>query len=259
MKSPQFQCLLTLLFTLLTTTSLAEVNQIEKYTWKKTTTAKVVRIDNPIGDIRLRFGGYADEFELIAMVQHIESVGHVQVAERVEGDTYFLGVERINKATGELIDLKQNDKARIDFTVFVPQGRTVYATTEHGLAEARKMRDPVVLSTQSGQVFLRDNKNTVQASTVSGEIIANLIDIESTEKQTFKTVSGLIDLWIGDHSKNDVTMATSGDIISDFSTQMKRDMSQEPNKHVTVKANGGGNPIEATSKRGQIALRVYPQ
>lgn len=259
MKSFQFRCAVALLFTLLTATSLAEVNQIEKYTWKKKTDAKVVRIDNPIGDIRLRFGGYNDEFELIAMTQHIESVGYIQVKERIEGDTYFLGVERIDKASGQIIELKQNDKARIDFTVFVPLGRSVFATTDHGLAEARKMRDPVVLKTQSGQIFLRDNKNTIQASTVSGEIIANLIDIESTEKQTFQTVSGLIDLWIGDHSKNDVVMATSGDIISDFSTSMNRDMSKEPNKTVTVKANGGGAKIEATSKRGQIALRVYPQ
>lgn len=258
MRFSQFKFSISILFILLSLNAAAEINKIEKQTWKKTTSAKVLKVNNPIGDIRLRFGGYGDEFELIAMVQHIESVGQIRVSEKIEGDTYYLGVERFDKKTGEIITVKQNDKARIDFTVFVPIGRQIYATTEHGLAEARKMRDPVVLKTQSGQIFLRDNKNTIQATTVSGDIIGNLVKIESQEKQTFKTVTGLIDIWISEDAKHDVSMATSGDIISEFSTTMKRDLSKEPNKLVKVKTNGGGSEIEAYSKKGQIALRVYP-
>lgn len=259
MNSAFLKCLLSLVLFLTLPISQADSNQIEKYTWKKTTEAKVVRVDNPIGDIRLRFGGYKDEFELIAMVQHIESVGYLQVKEVVEDDTYYLSVERIDKESGKVIELKQNDKARIDFTVFVPLGRTIYATTDHGLVEARKMRDPTTLKTNSGQIFLRDNKNTIQASTVSGEIIANLVTIDSKEKQVFKTVTGLIDIWIAEDAQHDVTMSTSGDIISEFSTSMNRDLSKEPNKKAEVKANKGGPQIEAFSKKGQIALRVYPQ
>ncbi len=251
--------LIVLIFTLSSASLCAEVNKIEKQNWKKKTQAKVLKVDNPLGDIRLRFGGYEDEFEMIAMVQHIEKVGSVQVVEKIDGDTYHLSVQRIDKKTGKVIELDQDDKARIDFTVYVPLGRTVFAQTKHGLAEARKMRDPVTLTTTSGQIFLRDNKNTIQATTDSGEIIANLLGIESKQKQTFKTKTGMIDIWVAENVKQDVTMATSGDIISEFSTELDRDLSKEPNKLATVKTNGGGAKIEATSKRGQIALRVYPQ
>jgi len=135
----------------------------------------------------------------------------------------------------------------------------VVATTPPGLEGDRKERDPVTLNTQSVQIFVRDNKNTIQANTVSGEIIANLLSIESQDTQSFQTESGLIDIWIAEDAKQTLTMATSGDIISEFSTQLSRDLSKEPNKSATVQANGGGAKIAATSKRGQIALRVYPQ
>ena len=54
-------------------------------------------------------------------------------------------------------------------------------------------------------------------------------------------------------------MATSGDIISEFSTEIIRDLSKEPNKLAVAKPNGGGPLIEAKSKQGTIALRAYPE
>lgn len=247
-----------LLLILFSVASNAEVNKIEKYTWKKVTDAKTVKVENPIGDIRLRFGGYKDEFEVIAMVQHLETVGQIRVKEVIENGTYYLGVERFDKASGEVIKLIQDDKSRVDFTVFVPLGRTIFAETDAGLAEARKMRDPTHLSSQSGQIFLRDNKNIINAKTVSGEIIANLVSIDSDQEQTFVTETGLVDIWVAEDAKQTVTLATSGDIISEFSTTMERNLANEPNKKVTINTNGGGSRITATSKRGQLALRVYP-
>ncbi len=237
----------------------ADTNKIEKQNWKKNTKAKTIKVDNPIGDIRLRFGGYQDEFEIIAMIQHIEQVGYLEVDEKIKGDTYFLSVKRMDKLTGKEIALQQDDKARVDFTVYVPLGRTVFASTDHGLLEARKMRDPVNLTTNSGNVFLRDNKNTVQAKTNSGQITANLLPIESSQKQVFTTETGMIDIWVAENAKQNIVMATSGDIISEFSTDLSRDLSKEPNKTATILTNGGGSEIQAMSKRGHVALRVYPQ
>jgi DUF4097 and DUF4098 domain-containing protein YvlB len=237
----------------------ADTNKIEKQNWKKYTTAKTIKVDNPTGDIRLRFGGYEDEFEIIAMIQHIEQVGYLEIEEKIEDNTYYLSVKRMDKATGKEINLQQDDKARVDFTVYVPLGRTVFASTDHGLLEARKMKDPVNLTTNSGNIFLRDNKNAVQAKTNSGQITANLLEIASTQKQVFTTETGMIDIWVAENAKQNVVMATSGDIISEFSTELSRDLSKEPNKTATILTNGGGAEIEAMSKRGHVALRVYPQ
>jgi hypothetical protein len=251
---------LALVFIAFTTlASSAENNVVENLTWKKTSTAKVVKIDNPLGDIRLRFGGYNDEFELIGMIQHIENIGTIEVSETIEDDIYSLSVKRIDKSTGQYIDVLQNDKARIDYTVFIPQGRKIYANTRSGLLDVRKMKDPVILSSDSGNIYLRDNQNTVSAQTNSGEIVGNLVAIESKEKQVFETSTGPIDIWISEQTKQTVTMATSGDIISEFSTKITRNMNQEPNKKAVTKPNGGGPLIEAKSKRGVIALRTYPE
>lgn len=237
----------------------AEQNNIEKLTWKKTSQAKVVKIDNPLGDVRLRFGGYNDDFEIIGMIQHIESIGTIEVAEEDKDDVYTLSVKRMDKKTGQYIDVIQADKARIDYTVYIPQGRTIYATTKDGLLDIRKMRDPVTLSSESGNIYLRGNKNTISAKTNSGKITGNLNPIESKEKHVFETITGPIDIWIAEKTKQTVTMATSGDIISEFSTEITRDLSKEPNKMAVAKPNGGGPLIEAKSKQGTIALRTYPE
>lgn len=253
----QYLIAFTLLFSIHSV--LADTNKIEKQNWKKNTPATAIKIDNPTGDIRLRFGGFEDEFEIIAMIQHIEQVGYLEVEEKIEENTYYLSVKRMDKATGKEINLRQDDKARVDFTVYVPLGRKVFASTDHGLVEARKMRDPVNLVSNTGNIFLRDNKNTVQAKTNSGHITANLLPIESSQKQVFTTETGLIDIWVAENAKQHVVLATSADIISEFSTDLSRDLSKEPNKTASIITNGGGAEIEAKSKRGNVALRVYPQ
>lgn len=233
-------------------------HKIEKLTWKKVISSSKIDIHNPLGDIRVRFGGYKNEIEVIAMVQHNETKGVVEVVEKNTGDTYLLTVQRVNKRSGEIIKLNQNDKTRIDFTVYIPSGRFITATTDHGLIEARKMKDPVKLISNSGDIKLRDNKNTITAFTKRGNITANLITIESQEKQSFSSISGKIIISIAENSPQTVTLESSGDIISDFSSEVKLNFSNEPNKVAKIIANGGGAVIHAKNKIGSIAFKAIP-
>lgn len=248
-----------MLFTIIAFVGNTETNpKIERQNWKKVITAKNVNLKNPLGDIRIRFGGYKDEIEVIAIIQHNEAKGFVEVVEKNSSDSYLLTVQRKERRSGKVISINQNDKARIDFTVYVPLGRYVTAETTHGLIESRKMKDPINLISESGNIKLRDNKNAITAFTKRGNITANLLSIESQDKQSFSSLSGKINIWIPENSPQTVTLESSGDIISDFSTEIKLNFRNEPNKVAKILANGGGAAIHAKNHIGSIAFKAIP-
>jgi hypothetical protein len=195
----------------------------------------------------------------LAVIQRNEKKGKLKIKEFEKDGVYYIKVLRYNKQDNKDIELDQLDNARVDLTLFIADKKEVYATTKNGFLEAKGMKGKLTLNSEFGNIKLLKNKQPINAHSKHGTVIANLIRIKSKDPQIFETQTGDINLWIGEKDKYDIKLETSSDIVSNFSTQIENFSNQEPNKKGKIKTNGGGQLIFLKSKRGNVAVRTYPQ
>jgi DUF4097 and DUF4098 domain-containing protein YvlB len=103
----------------------------------------------------------------------------------------------------------------------VPAGIAVRARTDRGLAESVGLESDVDLETFAGRIRVRSTRGQVTALSDRGEISAMLLAGVTKAPQRFSTVTGSIEVWVTDSCAFDVTVATSGRLISDFSMQVE--------------------------------------
>ncbi len=227
--------------------------------WQKTTEtffekigeAAAVVVENPHGNIWVRFGGYEDQVEIIATKQRLEPELPELVVQRrsVEKNLHVSVVSEKPEAPGPA-----DRRDRIDLVLFVPIGRSVdLATVEDDIA-VKGLRGDLTVATVKGNVQLRKISGSVNATSERGKITALLESDVTKADQRFESLTGNIEITVYEDAVHDVAIATSGTITTDFSIEIEHRRFEEPGKYATAILGGGGPKLSMTSKRGSVSL-----
>lgn len=206
-----------------------------------------VRVVNPLGDIRARFGGYEDRVEILATLQYTDQQTSVP--------------EVTLKRVGTGLDVSTTwtegegaGKGRVDLVVFVPQGATLDARTEDGLLEAKGLKGDLIASSIKGEIRTRSIRGRVNAKSARGAISAALESGVTEQPQSITTETGDIEVYLWEDADMQVRLATSGEISTDFSIEIEHRRFEEPGKHGRATIGDGGPQLVLESKRGRVRL-----
>lgn len=210
---------------------------------------ETVKIDNPYGDVRLRFGGYAHALEINAVVQQPAAAAPIEM-EALKVKEYYVFSPRLPAGTALA------DAQRVDLVAFIPLGHPVIVRTESGLIESRGLRGDIDLSTVTGNIAIRGTQGSVQASAGIGSIEASFDTAPPGSRQRLETITGNIVLAVDDHLDAELVLASSGVFATEFSLDVEPLAGQEPNKRAraVVGADDKKARIDLSSRRGEIRL-----
>ncbi len=208
-----------------------------------------MQVTNRYGDVRLRFGGYSSDMELLIITQNLDGALTVKTDSDAQQD--HIEVVPVSDQTAP-------QKSRVDLVLMVPQGKDVVVTTGSGLVEAKGIHGAVSVTTDSGRVRFNKNKAAVSATTDSGDIAAVLKKDATETEQRFISTTGQVEVWVAEDDAITASLETSADLITHFSLTVERNPHQEPDKKATATINGGGNRLVLKSRRGNVAVRSYP-
>ncbi|HEX6041846.1 DUF4097 family beta strand repeat-containing protein [Longimicrobium sp.] len=152
------------------------------------------------------------------------------------------------------------DDARIDFTVRVPAGVRLAASTVEGDIEATGLRSPVNAASVSGNVRVSTSESA-RAATVSGDVDATFGQADGDDLE-FASVSGDVVVRLaGDVGAEVEANTLSGDIQSDFDLRIRGNGSDNDggfNIQVGKQASGtigrGGPELSLNTVSGNIRV-----
>ncbi|WP_300618839.1 hypothetical protein [Dokdonella sp.] len=210
---------------------------------------QIVTIDNPYGDVRLRFGGYAHALEINAVVQQPAAAAPIEW-KQTRNQEHYVFSPRLPAGA------KLAEEQRVDLVAFVPLGHAVIVRTESGLIESRGLRGDIDLGTVTGSIAVRGTQGRVQARTGIGNIEASFDTAPPGSRQRLETTTGDIVLAIDDHLDAELVLASSGVFATEFSLDVERLAGQEPNKRAraVVGTDDRKARIDISSRRGEIRL-----
>lgn len=145
-----------------------------------------------------------------------------------------------------------NNDTSVEFTVRLPAGVKVTATTVNGGVEIDGATSAVVASTVNGGVEARSSGGSVRARTVNGDIRvrAGALDDDRTE---YTTVNGSITVELPATVNADLDMrTTNGSVSSDFPLTIEGTFSP---RRLRATLGKGGPFIRLTTVNGSIRLR----
>ncbi len=146
---------------------------------------------------------------------------------------------------------RDNDVA-VDFTVKVPAGVKLHATTVNGGVEATGLRADADAHTVNGAVRL-ETTGLASASTVNGSVIASLGRADWSGSMEFSTVNGSIHLTLPADISTEVRAETvNGDISTDFPLTIQGRLSHRRLRGTIGK---GGRELRLSTVNGAIELR----
>jgi hypothetical protein len=207
---------------------------------------KSVRIDNPYGDVRLRFGGYEHVLEWRTVAQNGNAKDKIAITGTDANE--FLVAARL--PAGVALQSGQ----RVDITVYLPQGHHVAIVTEQGLIEARGLKGNLHGRSVSGNISFRGIAGLIDIETGSGDIEGQPEAAPGGSQQRIATTTGNIVLGLSEQMNAQLEMATSGVFATDFSVSIDPQPGQEPNKRAHAVIGKPDARIEVVSKRGEIRL-----
>lgn len=145
---------------------------------------------------------------------------------------------------------RDND-VRVDFTVHVPQGVRLVASTVNGSVEAANLASDVQATTVNGHIRVA-TAGYAEAETVNGSIVASL-GRTGSEPLRFHTVNGGITLDLPANASADVRANTvNGQIVTDFPLTVTGRLGPR-SVHGTI--GSGGQRLELSTVNGTIRLR----
>lgn len=204
-------------------------------------------IDNPYGDVHVRFGGYEHKIETHAVLQ--EPVGATRIAlAPVATAAGYAVAPRL--PAGAMVNAGQ----RLDLSIFVPENHALTVHTEHGLIDVHGVRGDVDLKSTAGDIDLRGIRGVIHAETGEGTIEAALGSAPRNAKQRLATTTGDIQVGVDDNLDADVDMATSALFATDYSIQITRHPGEEPDKHARTVIGANASKLTLETRRGQIRL-----
>ncbi len=208
---------------------------------------QAITIDNPYGDVHVRFGGYEHKIEIHAVLQETMGVTHIALAPGPTGAGYAVGPRLPAGAT-------LRDGQRLDLSIFVPENHPLTVRTEHGLIDVHGVHGDVDLKSTAGDIDLRGIHGAIQAETGEGTIEAALGTAPRNSNQRLATTTGDIQVGVDDRLDADVDMATSALFATDYSIQVTRHPGEEPDKHARTVIGANASKLVLESRRGQIRL-----
>ena len=230
-------------------TPAAAIPQPERKEFSATLVAgQAVVVDNPYGDVRLRFGGFTHTIEVEAVVQTPAGAPVMALQPASDENGRYLIAPRLPEGT--LLAGGQ----RADIVVFVPLGHAVSVRTERGLIESHGVRGDVDLRSTAGDIAVRGTQGCVQAQTGAGSIEASLNAAPPKSKQHLATTTGNIVLGVSDKLDAELELATSGVFATEYSLQVTPLQGQEPNKRARAAIGAPTARINVDSRRGEIRL-----
>ena len=226
----------------------AALPQMERLTLGETLAPGIpVVVDNPYGNVGLRFGGFEHRLELQAVRQQPTAAAQINL-EPALVDGRWLLAPRL--PAGELLA----DGQRLDVVVFVPEGHSVSVATELGAVDARGVRADLDIRSTAGDISVRGTQGAVNAQTGTGQIEIALGPAPQGSLQRLVTKSGNIIVGVDDGLNASVALATSGLFATEYSLQVQHLQGQEPNKQAIATVGTVAARVELSSARGEIRL-----
>lgn len=217
-----------------------------------------VRVANPYGNIYARFGGYENQVEILATIQRLESdLPELEVVFRHDEEGLDVTVAPGGPAGADAAPAPPGPlptRDRVDLVLFVPQGAALHARTAADRIEVKGLEGDLVAESEKGDVWIRKVKGNVRARTERGQISAMLETGVTAAAQEFTTVTGEIEVHLWEDADMNVTIATSGEISTDFSMQIEHHRLEEPGKRAVAIVGEGGPELSLYSKRGRVRL-----
>jgi len=209
---------------------------------------QAIVIDNPYGDVHVRFGGFEHKVDAHAVLQEPKGAAHIDLKPTVAEDGHYTIAPRLPAGASA------RDGQRIDLSVFVPEGHALSVRTEQGLIDVHGVHGDVDLKSTTGDINLRGIKGAIHGETGGGAIEAALDSAPRNASQRLATTTGDIQVGVDDHLDAALDMATSALFATDYSIEVTRRPGEEPNKraHAVIGANASKLVLE--SRRGQIRL-----
>ena len=206
-----------------------------------------VVVDNPYGDVRLRFGGYEEQLEIHAVGQKPGKAASIALEPGTVDGTYRIA-PRLPANT--LVAEGQ----RLDLVIFVPIGHSVSARTERGVIESRGIRADIDLRSTSGDIAIRGTQGQINAETGPGTIEASLLHAPPGSHQRLATSTGSIILAVKDDLDARLEMSTSATFATEYSLDIERLPGNEPNKRAIARIGKDEAKVAVESRRGEIRL-----
>ena len=208
---------------------------------------QAVSVDNPYGDVRLRFGGYESELEINAVAQRPQQAAVIELQPGLVDGSYRI-------APRLPADTLIAEGQRLDLVVFVPRGHNVQVRTESGVIESRGIRADIDLRSTRGNIAIRGTSGRVHAETGPGSIEASLLHAPPGSRQHLATSTGSIVLAVSDDLDAKLELSTSAAFATEFSLHVENLPGQEPNKRAIAQVGAGAADVIVESRRGEIRL-----
>lgn len=183
-----------------------------------------IEVDNPYGDIRVRFGGYEHNFDMHTTLQQPEGAAKIAFAPGVR-DGRFLVAPRLPEG----VALAEGQ--RLDLVLYLPQGHALLAKTLSGKLESRSVKSDITLRSDTGDIAVRGTEGTVQAETSEGRVTVLMSGAAKPgSSQRIATRTGAITVEVEDALNAEVRMATTHQFATDYSLEVEHRDGEEPNK-----------------------------
>ena len=250
---------------LLTTIAVAEERPIPE-DWEKLSDQRFEKVkpghsiivDNSWGNVYARFGGYDDKVEILTTTQRIDRdyPGLVVDYDMKAGDLHLR--VRPEKAIERPED-QSLWRDRVDLVVFAPKQVEVRIRTTDGDVEAKGLKSDLQVQTERGSLSVIKHGGAVSAKSAHGDLSATLTTGATQRTQQLETTTGKIQVMVWEDIDLDVDLATSGQIITDFSIDIDYRRLEEPGKYGRAKINAGGPKLIMRSKRGDVRIGRLPR
>lgn len=205
-----------------------------------------IRIDNPYGDVRVRFGGYESTLEWRTVAQNGDAADKIAV-NGSSADSFLISArlpQGVTLAPGQ----------RIEITAYVPVGHDLEVITERGLIEVRGLKGSLKARSVAGNIVFRGIEGLVDVETGAGNIEGQLDPVPAGSRQRIATSTGNILLGLVEGLNAQLAMASSGVFATEFSVKIDPQPGQEPNKSAVAVIGKPESNVEVVSKRGEIRL-----
>jgi hypothetical protein len=146
-----------------------------------------------------------------------------------------------------------DDEQSVDFTVLVPDGIKVLASTVNGDVRVTGATDEVIAESVNGRVDATTLGGPVKATSVNGSVEARMTTVRGANRLEYSSVNGSVEITLPADLKADVELTTmNGAVRSDF--PILATGSIDP-RHLRGTIGGGGIPLRIETVNGSIELR----
>ncbi|HJR41754.1 MAG TPA: DUF4097 family beta strand repeat-containing protein [Gemmatimonadaceae bacterium] len=144
------------------------------------------------------------------------------------------------------------DDVTVDFTVKLPRGVKVHASSVNGAVDVADATAEVEANTVNGRVEVSTSTGPVSANTVNGGVIARMSTLPGTADMRFGTVNGSVRVIVPSEFDAEVEMSTvNGRLRTDFPITLSGRI--DP-KRLSARIGKGGRRVTMKTVNGSVDL-----